>query len=256
MNLPAVRFSGDPPTHCTFPDLEALGLPHAVTTRHCPGIASPSDPVSPFDPESHTLFAPLGLDLSRTVFLRQLHGRDAIRVDDRRGGFVGVGDILVTRTPDLPLAIFTADCLAIILFDPGRWLLAVAHVGWRGTVKGTVSVAAAALVREGGRSSDLVAAIGPSIGPCCYEVDRAVIDPLRSAFPSEWELWVTARGGDKWTLDLWRANESQLIAAGLLPERIVNPRLCTACRADLFFSYRKEGSQGRLVTVAALPPAR
>ena len=177
-------------------------------------------------------------------------------MDGYRGGFAGSGDILVTRTPELPLAIFTADCLGIILFDPGRRLLAVAHVGWRGTVKGAAGAAAAALVREGARPADLIAAIAPSIGPCCYEVDRQVIDPLRSAFSSEWELWATGRGKGKWALDLWRANESQLIAAGVSPERIANPRLCTACRADLFFSYRKEGSLGRLVTIAALPPAR
>ena len=155
----AVRFYGDPPTHCTFPALEALGLPHAVTTRHCPGVAPPSDPVSPFSPPSHALSAPLGLDLSRTAYLRQVHGSDVALVDGYRGGFAGSGDILVTRTPELPLAIFTADCLGIILFDPGRRLLAVAHVGWRGTVKGAAGAAAAALVREGARPADLIAAI-------------------------------------------------------------------------------------------------
>jgi hypothetical protein len=110
-----------------------------------------------------------------------------------------------------------------------------------------------ALAAAGSRPGDLVAAIAPSIGPCCYEVDRPVIGLLRAAFSREWQGWVREIGHGKWMLDLWAANESQLEAAGLSRDRIVNPRLCTACRPDLFFSYRKEGSIGRLVTVASLP---
>jgi YfiH family protein len=253
--VPDVRLHGDPPTHLTFPALEALGLSHAVTTRHCPGITPSSDPASPFGPDFHAFFAPLGLDLSRTSYLSQVHGSDAVRVDGRGGGLAGAGDILVTRRSGLPLSVFTADCLGIILFDPGRRLLALAHVGWRGTVQGAAGKAVAALVGEGARQDEIIVAIAPSIGPCCYEVGPSVIEALRSTRPAEWELWVTARGGERWTLDLWRANESQLMAAGVPPERIVNPRLCTACHRRLFFSYRKEGSRGRLVTVASLPAA-
>ncbi len=153
----------------------------------------------------------------------------------------------------LPLAIFTADCLAIILADPHRHLLAVAHIGWRGTVSKAAARAVEALVAQGAESGALVIAIAPSIGPCCYEVDPPVIEPLRRAFPDRWEAWVALAGPGKWMLDLWAANEAQLVAAGCRPERIANPRLCTACRTDLFFSYRKEGGGGRLVTVAALP---
>lgn len=253
--MPDVRLHGDPPTHLTFSALEELDLSHAVTTRHCPGITPSSDLASPFGPPSYALFAPLGLDLSRTVYLSQVHGSDAVRVDGRGDGLAGAGDILVTRRPGLPLSVFTADCLGIILFDPGSRLLAVAHVGWRGTVKGAAGSAVAALAREGARPDEIIVAIAPSIGPCCYEVGPSVIEALRSARTAEWELWVTARGGEKWTLDLWRANESQLMAAGVPPERIVNPRLCTACHLSLFFSYRKERSRGRLVTVASLPAA-
>jgi len=126
-------------------------------------------------------------------------------------------------------------------------------VGWRGTVQAASMAALRALTVAGSQPADIVAAIGPSIGPCCYEVDRPVIDPLRRAFSREWKAWVRERGAGKWMLDLWTANEAQLLAAGLSPDRIVNPRLCTACRSDLFFSYRKEGSRGRLVTVACLP---
>ena len=97
------------------------------------------------------------------------------------------------------------------------------------------------------------AAIGPSIGPCCYEVDKPVIARLDAAFPGRWGSWVRSRGNNgKWMLDLWAANEEQLREAGMRGNRIANPRLCTGCRGDLFYSYRR-GDIGRLVTIAALP---
>jgi hypothetical protein len=89
-------------------------------------------------------------------------------------------------------------------------------------------------------------------------VDRPVIDKLAAAFPSAWSSWVVAKGRDRlgeerWMLDLWKANDDQLRSAGVRPDHIDNPRLCTACRTDLFFSYRRGGGRGRLITAAALP---
>ncbi len=246
-----IRLHNTPPTHLTFEALDALGFPHVSTTRHCPGIAPSHSSASPFWREAHAFFRASGLDLSRAAFLSQVHGAEARRVE--QGGRAGRGDILLTASPGLPLAIFTADCLAVILADPVQNLLAVAHVGWRGTVKGAAARAVRALVTQGADPDALVIAIAPSVGPCCYEVDSPVIDPLRRAFPDRWEAWVAPAGPGKWMLDLWAANEAQLTAAGCRPERIANPRICTACRRDLFFSYRREGKGSRLVTVAALP---
>jgi len=247
----SVRFHGSPPTHLTLPALEALGLPHASTTRHCPGVAHPAEPVSPIGHETAAVLAPHGLDFTRVAYLRQVHGATVRRVE--AGGYGGEGDVLLTTTPRVPLAIFTADCLTVVVYDPPGRRLALAHVGWRGTVKGAARAAVGALAREGARPADLHAAIFPSIGPCCYEVDRPVIEPLRAAFPDRWEAWATSVRPGQWRLDLWAANEFQLASAGVRADRIANPRLCTGCRTDLFFSYRKEGSRGRLVTVAALP---
>ena len=120
-------------------------------------------------------------------------------------------------------------------------------------VQGALEKAIAAMGEAGAHPEALWAAISPSIGPCCYEVDQPVIDPLSRAFPDTWRRWVTWRGVGKWTLDLWQANHDQLVSAGVLPDQIVNPRLCTSCHLDLYFSYRREGSTGRLVTLAALP---
>lgn len=246
-----IRFHGAPPTHLTFDALDAVRVAHASTTRHCPGITGSDSPSSPFGNTARALFQSCGLEVSRAAFLSQVHGAEARRVE--RGGHGGEGDILVTDSPGLPLAIFTADCLAIVLADPVRRLLAAAHVGWRGTVRGAAARAVEALTALGADPGALVVAIAPSVGPCCYEVDSPVVEPLRRAFPDRWEAWVRPAGPDKWMLDLWAANETQLVASGCRRERIANPRLCTGCRRDLFFSYRKEGSGGRLVTVAALP---
>ena len=247
----SVTFHGSPPTHLTLPALEALGLPHASTTRHCPGIAHPSEPVSPIGRETAAVLAPHGLDFTRVAYLHQVHGAMVRRVE--AGGNGGEGDVLFTTTPRVPLAIFTADCLTVVLYDRAGGHLALAHVGWRGTVQSASLAAVRALAAAGTRLADLHAAIFPSIGPCCYEVDRPVIEPLRAAFPDRWEAWVTSTRPGQWRLDLWAANEFQLVSAGVRTDRIANPRLCTGCRTDLFFSYRREGSRGRLVTIAALP---
>src|SRR5439155_411146 len=97
-----------------------------------------------------------------------------------------------------------------------------------------------------------LATIGPSIGPCCYEVDAPVVSEFRAAYPSMWERWARPAAPGRFMLDLWMANEALVAAAGVDPARIDNPRLCTACHPDLLYSYRK-GNRGRLVTFAALP---
>jgi polyphenol oxidase len=248
-----LAFHGDPPTHLTFEALSAAGLRHALTTRHCPGIAAfragPDPPAALFGATALAALAPARLDLTRTAFVRQVHGTDVARA--AAGGFAGTADVIVTTIRALPVAVSTADCLALVLHDPDRHVLAVAHAGWRGTVKGIAAVAAEALASAGGSAARAHVAISPSIGPCCYEVDQAVVDPLRAAFPAA-DTWLTPRGSGRWMLDLWAANEAQLVATGVAPPRIYNPRLCTACRPDLFFSYRRR-DLGRLVTVAALP---
>src|SRR5262249_34526919 len=109
-----------------------------------------------------------------------------------------------------------------------------------------------ALVEAGARPERLLAALGPSIGPCCYEVGKPVIAQLDRAFSGPWGAWVKAVGAGKWMLGLWAAHGEQLGGAGLHGDRIFNPRLCTACRTDLFFSSRR-GHHGRLVSIAALP---
>lgn len=254
---PALTSHGEPPAWFTFPALAALGVPHATTTRHCPGVASFAEPISPADPrapfreDAVRTLAATGLDLSRVAYARQVHGAEAARAP-AGGGFAGSVDILTTVERAVPLAVFTADCLAVVLYDPGVPALAAAHVGWRGMVRGAAQAAVAALAALGAPAARLHAAISPSIGPCCYEVDAPVMRELEGAYPGAWRGWVVPARPGRVRLDLWRAAEALLEAGGVDPARIENPRLCTACRPDLFFSYRK-GHRGRLVTLAALP---
>jgi len=231
--------------------LEAAGVPHLFTTRHFPGIARPTEARPPLGPEAAALLAERGLGTEPPAYVRQVHGADVIRA--ARGGFAGRADALATDRPALPLAISTADCLPIVLYDARAGRLAAVHAGWRGTVQGVTRAAIDALLEAGSAADDLMAAVGPSIGPCCYEVDEPVIERLQAAFPDRWEAWVTPKGPGKWMLDLWRANQDQMTGAGIRADRVDNLRLCTGCRPDLLFSYRRERGAGRLVTVAALP---
>jgi YfiH family protein len=240
----------DAPRFVTSRLLEDTGLPHLFTTRHFPGVARPTEPRPPFGPAAAALLAARGLG-GEPAFARQVHGANVIHAE--RGGLAGRADALATTQPGLPLCLSTADCLPIVLYDPRAGRLAVVHAGWRGTVQSVTRAAVSALLAAGSGPADLVVAIGPSIGPCCYEVDAPVIECLEAAFPGEWAPWVARKAPGKWMLDLWQANLDQLTGAGVRSERIELLRLCTGCRPDLLFSYRRERGAGRLVTVAALP---
>ena len=242
---------GEPPLYLASGLLTAARLPHLFTTRHFPGVRAWRDPRGPFDESALALIGNSGLPGDGVGFARQVHGAEMAVVTE--AGPAGPADVLMTDRPGLRLAIFTADCLPIVVFDRRHRRLAMAHAGWRGTVQAAARVAADALVMAGAAPEELLAAIGPSIGPCCYEVDAPVIERLEAAFAGAWRRWVKPAGPGKWMLDLWKANEDQLREAGLIEARIDNPRLCTACRADLFFSYRRGRGEGRLVALAALP---
>jgi YfiH family protein len=249
--MTAPRFQGDPPTHFVSPLLEEAGVPHLFTTRNFPGVTAFREPFPPLGPEAQPLLAGCGLDTEPAAFLKQVHGADVIRATE--GGCVGNADVVMTDRPGLPIAVFSADCVPLLIYDPDGRRLAAAHAGWRGTAQSVARAAVEALVEAGGRPERFLAAVGPSIGPCCYEVDKPVIARLDQAFSGRWGAWVRSVGLGKWMLDLWAANEAELRGAGLRGDRIDNPRLCTGCRTDLFYSYRR-GHKGRLVSVAAVPP--
>ena len=166
----ALESPGAHPRYLTSPHLAEAGLPHLFTTRHFPGVTSPRDPGSPFDADALRLLAECEIPAGPPAFLRQVHGADVLAAE--QAGLIGQADVVVTDRPGLPLAIFTADCVPLVLYDPVGRRLVLAHAGWRGTAGAAARAAAGALIAAGGAPETFVGAIGPSIGPCCYEVDE------------------------------------------------------------------------------------
>jgi YfiH family protein len=183
-------------------------------------------------------------------------------------------DASISNTPNLLLAIQTADCVPILLLDPKKRAVAGVHAGWRGTLQRIVEKTIGCMKMEFKTDpSDLLAAIGPAIGGCCYEVGTEVAAAFHSQFANAPEWFDELRTGDEpnplqWLnqfppghqpppknvrLDLRQANRAQLLPAGLHPQNIFVSDLCTACRPDLLFSYRKQGSEsGRMMSVIGI----
>ena len=162
-------------------------------------------------------------------------------------------DVIVSNAAGVLAGVKTADCVPILIGDPRSGSFAAVHAGWRGTLATAVIEGIKRLSQEyGANPVDLRVAIGPSAGPCCYEVGTDVIDAFTSRFPDGAKLFTTTRPGHA-LVDLITANKDQLESLGVLPERIHVAPFCTMCRTDLFFSYRKEkklhGKVGRLMAV-------
>jgi YfiH family protein len=153
-------------------------------------------------------------------------------------------DAAVAAARGFILGIETADCLPALIVDPVRRTVAAAHAGWRGTAAGVAGRAAAALLSAGSRAEDLIAALGPAIGPCCYEVGEEV----RAAFGPGGEAFFRDGVRGRANLDLRSANRQQLLEAGLAADRIHDVADCTRCRGDLYHSYRRDGrGAGRML---------
>ena len=203
----------------------------------------------------------LGLDFERLTTPEQIHGDNIVRVGDAEAGrgrlsyadSIPATDALMTDVPGIPLMLCFADCTPILLFDSVHRTAAIAHGGWKGTVRSIAVKTVRAMAEAfGTRPKDCLAGIGPAIGPCCYEVGGEVAEKFRKAFPRFADKLISDRDG-KIHLDLWQANRLQLAEAGLLPENIETAGLCTACNARTFFSYRAEGpTTGRIAAVMAI----
>jgi polyphenol oxidase len=188
-----------------------------------------------------------GLSFAR---VSQVHGARAVRLDAASPP-VEEADAVITRRPGLAACVSVADCVPILLADPGSGAVAAVHAGWRGTVARVAAEAVRALSAEAGSAPErLLAVVGPSIGPCCYEVSP----DLAARFAAELGPEVV-RGGPAPALDLWAANGAVLRAAGVRPDRIETLCRCTSCERDLLFSHRRDaGRTGRQIAFIA-PPA-
>jgi YfiH family protein len=193
------------------------------------------------------LAASEGVPPEHLVRLRQVHS--ATVVSEREPD--AAADAIVSSDPGRVLTIRVADCVPLLVADCRTGAVAAVHAGWRGTAARIAAVTVARLAAEfGSRPGDLVAAVGPAIRPCCYEVGPEVRDAFRAAGASGADLsaWFRAGRGDRLQLDVPGANRDQLVDAGISASQIYDSGLCTACDPVLFHSYRRDKERaGRLV---------
>ncbi|WP_455242182.1 peptidoglycan editing factor PgeF [Petrachloros mirabilis] len=188
--------------------------------------------------------------------VKQVHGTGALIVDralNESDRFVEGWDALVTDQPGVTVAVRTADCVPVLVCDRRRRAVAAIHAGWRGALAGIVP-RTIELMRSRFKvmEADLRISIGPSAGPCCYEVDETVLAPLRNLVP-EWKSLVQEDRGTKAKLDLKALVRRQIQDCGLRQEQVSSVNLCTICHEDLFYSYRREGRvNGTMVSGIAL----
>ncbi len=161
-------------------------------------------------------------------------------------------DAIMTHLSDTPIGIFTADCIPVLLYDPRLHVAAAIHAGREGTLQGIVNKTIMEMKQEYGcQPKDLVAGLGLGIGGCCYEVDENCLNSFENKIPFE-SPFVKAKGNGKFLLDLFAVNAQQAIDAGLLPENILRNEECTFCSPMNYFSYRREGQTGRILTFIML----
>jgi YfiH family protein len=228
-------------------------------------------------------FSAIGAGKMRVVTLRQIHSDIVHRVDLLEQAAAGEeprGDALITRERGVLLVVQTADCIPILLADTKRRVIAAVHAGWRGTVRRIAEKTLGRMQMEfGTQPRDVIASLGPGIERCCYEVGSDVAREFHAQFPDardwfdgpfdslvagdndpNWLPWLTMmppghpRPAPSVRLSLVAANRAILRGAGVAPERISSSRLCTACRTDLFFSYRRERATGRLMGAIGIRP--
>lgn len=213
------------------------GLRHAIFTRHN-DISSPSTVQRIFETDAHPI-----------AFKNQLHGIKIVNVIPMNNAIsakaeIYEGDVFITEFSNIPLMIRIADCASILLFDPVKKVIANIHAGWRGLTKRVIHKTVKKLsARYGSQKEDLFACVSPMIGPCCCHFS----DPYRE-LPKAMHCYIS----EKNMVDLWGAVEGHLRECGVLPEHIENPRMCTVCHPEDFFSYRREGGADRFGTVIML----
>lgn len=247
--------------------LDAIpGLRHGFSTRHggvSEGyLASMSfsydrEPEERVDENFRRFSLANGLPFESLVLTHQTHTACVATVDE---GYKNQGrhrklrdtDGLVTATKGLGLICFTADCVPLLLADPECGIVAAVHAGWRGTVGGIAGEAVRKMVALGARPERIVAAIGPSIGPCCFEVGPEVQKEFTDRFGIKLPIVPSRREGHT-MVDLWQANEFILQEAGLGKDHIYSSKICTVCNNRDFYSHRyTNGMRGSLIGAIAM----
>src|SRR2546425_5904481 len=185
--MTAPDFRGDPPTHYLCSLLEDAGVPHLFTTRHFPGVSAFREPGPPLGAGAQDLLATHALAAQPAAFLKQVHGASVAQVSN--GGHAGQGDALMSDKPGLPVVVFSADCVPVLLYDPEGRRVAAIHAGWRGTVQGVAGAAVGGPRDGGGAAQHFLAAIGPAIGAPCLGGGKPVVPGPQWAAPRRRGAW-------------------------------------------------------------------
>ena len=235
--------------HGVFTRLGGISAPPFATLNTAHTVGDEPEAVA----ENHQrICRALNVNAASVASGYQVHGASVALIGRQdRGRVRPATDVLLTDQPGIPLMQRFADCVPSVLYDPVRRVLGLAHAGRRGTVQGVVLEAVRTMVQAfGSRPSDIIAGLGPSIGPCCYEIGPEVAAQVRAGF-REGDRWLLPQAGGAIHLDLWAANRQQLEAAGVGQVEVAG--LCTACHTEEFFSHRAErGRTGRFGVMAVL----
>ena len=258
--MPLTEHEKDGLIYYTSPLLDGCpGVAHGFSTRTGGVSRPPCDTLNlapsrggdrPAVEENYRRFcAAIGTNWKRPVLAEQVHETTVRPVTEEDAG-KGLwkpkdytADALVTDLPDTPLTVFSADCGVILLHDPQARCVGAVHAGWRGCAAGIVEKTVHELERlYSARADRIVAAVGPCIGQCCFETDGDVPQAMTDALGADAQPYLERRGA-KWHVDLAGLNRQWLLRAGVRPEQIDVSGLCTFCRPDLFWSYRRVGGQ-------------
>lgn len=254
-------------TYLTWPEFEKIpGFVHGFSTRLggvSEGIYSSmnlsftrGDKEEAVRENYNRISAALGFSPEDIVTSDQTHTANVrvITAEDRGNGITKPRpytdvDGMITNVPGLVLATFYADCVPLYFADPVHKAVGLSHSGWRGTAAGIGAVTVKELQKHyGTRPEDIYAAIGPSICQDCYEVSEDVILEFQKTFSRElWKDIFYKKENGKYQLNLWEANRQILLGAGILPEHISMPNLCTCCNPEFLYSHRaSQGKRGNL----------
>ncbi|MDE2231758.1 MAG: peptidoglycan editing factor PgeF [Candidatus Omnitrophica bacterium] len=208
---------------------------------------TPTDFDSPLSPAQRAyLYRHCGVDVPQVFWRKQIHGDDIIEAAGTAGSAQGCGDAdaYMTDEKDLPIAIRTADCVPVFIFDPVHRVIGLAHAGWKGTHKAIAAKTVHRMkARYASRPSDLKIVLGPGIRKCCYRVGKE----FYTYFPAH----LYRRDGFIYA-DMMAANRDQLLQAGVPKENIFDSGLCTCCNTN-YFSFRRDGPKaGRMISLMML----
>lgn len=229
-------------------------ISHFITTRE--GWVSGNKPRFTGDQASEYLefrkeiAASCDSDIDQFYFPRQTHSDHIALVAESSENTIADTDALITNKPDQFVCVQSADCVPVLLFDPKTSVVAAVHAGWRGTISKIAGKTVKRMSSEFGcQPSDIVAGIGPSIHMHAYEVGPEVVEAVITTFPNSGALLKPSMNTGKAYFDLWTANQTILMEAGIAEENIEVMGLCTFEHPDLFFSARREGADtGRILT--------